>query len=202
LSKERTIAKPGFNRWLIPPCALATHPLHRAGVRAQRVQPAADQAARYVRSRSRATGASPSSGWIFTIAIFVLGASAALFGKWVQAVGPRKSGFVAAVLLGGRLRRRRARHQQPIQLLAGLSRLRASSAAAAWASATSRRVDVDRVVSRLGAACRPAWRSWGSAAVALIASPLSDFLMKHFASRRRLASSRPGGAGRRLPGCS
>ena len=25
LSKERTIAKPGFNRWLIPPCALATH---------------------------------------------------------------------------------------------------------------------------------------------------------------------------------
>jgi len=25
LSKERTIAKPGFNQWLIPPCALATH---------------------------------------------------------------------------------------------------------------------------------------------------------------------------------
>ena len=25
LSKERTIAAPGFNRWLIPPCALATH---------------------------------------------------------------------------------------------------------------------------------------------------------------------------------
>jgi len=25
LSKDRTIAKPGFNRWLIPPCALATH---------------------------------------------------------------------------------------------------------------------------------------------------------------------------------
>ena len=39
-------------------------------------------------------------GWIFTIAIFVLGASAALFGKWVQAVGPRKSGLVAALCWG------------------------------------------------------------------------------------------------------
>ena len=25
LSKERTIAGSGFSRWLIPPCALATH---------------------------------------------------------------------------------------------------------------------------------------------------------------------------------
>jgi MFS family permease len=39
-------------------------------------------------------------GWIFTIAIVVLGASAALFGKWVQTEGPRKSGFVAAICWG------------------------------------------------------------------------------------------------------
>jgi len=25
LSRERIVAGPGFNRWLIPPCALATH---------------------------------------------------------------------------------------------------------------------------------------------------------------------------------
>jgi MFS family permease len=40
-------------------------------------------------------------GWIFTIAIVVLGASAAVFGKWVQAEGPRKSGAVAALCWGG-----------------------------------------------------------------------------------------------------
>ncbi len=99
LSKERTIAGPGFSRWLIPPCALATHlcigqayalsvfnlPLtHQLGV------------TKAVAGDWRLT----RIGWIFTIAIFVLGASAALFGKWVQADGPRKSGFVAALCWG------------------------------------------------------------------------------------------------------
>lgn len=36
-------------------------------------------------------------GWIFSIALFVLGASAALFGKWVERVGPRTSMFMSAV---------------------------------------------------------------------------------------------------------
>jgi MFS family permease len=99
LSKERITARSGYNRWLIPPCALATHlcigqayaisvfnlPLtHELGI----------------------TRSTPEDwkltqlGWIFTIAIFFLGASAAVFGKWVQAQGPRKSGFVAALCWG------------------------------------------------------------------------------------------------------
>src|SRR3954469_14644690 len=97
LSKQRTIARPDYNRWLIPPCALATHlcigqvyalsvftlPLTRElGV----TQPAAGD------------WKLTQLGWIFTIAIFVLGTSAALFGKWVQSEGPRKSGFFAALL--------------------------------------------------------------------------------------------------------
>jgi MFS family permease len=99
LSKDRTIAGPGFNRWLIPPCALATHlcigqayalsvfnlPLTRElGI------------AKSIAGDWKLT----QLGWIFSIAIFVLGASAALFGKWVQAQGPRKSGFVAALCWG------------------------------------------------------------------------------------------------------
>jgi MFS family permease len=40
-------------------------------------------------------------GWIFTIAIVILGVSAALFGNWVQSVGPRKSGVIAALCWGG-----------------------------------------------------------------------------------------------------
>jgi MFS family permease len=96
LSRERTIASPAFNRWLVPPCALATHlcigqayaisvfnlPLTRQlGI----TQSLADD------------WKLTEIGWIFTIAIFVLGTSAAVFGKWVQSVGPRKSGFVAAL---------------------------------------------------------------------------------------------------------
>ncbi|WP_166334780.1 L-lactate MFS transporter [Sphingobacterium chungjuense] len=38
--------------------------------------------------------------WSFKIAIFMLGFSAALFGKWVEKVGPRKSGTVAGILYG------------------------------------------------------------------------------------------------------
>jgi len=29
LDREHTIAKPGFNRWLVPPAALATLPMSR-----------------------------------------------------------------------------------------------------------------------------------------------------------------------------
>jgi MFS family permease len=99
LSKERTIAAPGFNRWLIPPCALATH-LCIGQAYAISV---------FNLPLTRQLGITKSLaddwkltqlGWIFTIAIFVLGASAALFGKWVQAEGPRKSGFVAALCWG------------------------------------------------------------------------------------------------------
>ena len=39
----------------------------------------------------------PQLGWIFTIAIVFLGTSAALFGRWLERAGPRKSGMVAAL---------------------------------------------------------------------------------------------------------
>jgi MFS family permease len=40
-------------------------------------------------------------GWIFSIAIFVLGASSALFGRWVEEGGPRKAMFTAALCWAG-----------------------------------------------------------------------------------------------------
>jgi len=99
LSKERIIAAPGFNRWLIPPCALATHLcIGQAYAISVFNLPLTKQIG--------ITEAAPEDwkltelGWIFTIAIFFLGASAAVFGKWVQAEGPRKSGFVSALCWG------------------------------------------------------------------------------------------------------
>ncbi len=40
-------------------------------------------------------------GWIFSIAIFMLGVSAAVFGRWVEEGGPRKAMLAAALCFGG-----------------------------------------------------------------------------------------------------
>ncbi len=39
----------------------------------------------------------PELGWIFSVAIFVLGFSAAIFGRWVEEGGPRRAMFTAAL---------------------------------------------------------------------------------------------------------
>ena len=42
----------------------------------------------------------PSLAWIFSLAIFFLGLSATIFGRWVERVGPRKTMFTAALCFG------------------------------------------------------------------------------------------------------
>ncbi|HYQ03124.1 MAG TPA: OFA family MFS transporter [Polyangiaceae bacterium] len=179
LSKERIVAGGEYNRWLIPPAALATH-LCIGQVYALSV---------FNLPLTKEIGISHSVssdwkltqlGWVFTIAIFVLGASAALFGKWVQAEGPRKSGFLAAVCwstgflvgaLGIRL------HQLWLVYLGygviggcglGIGYITPVSTLIAW------------FPDRRGMATGMAIMGFGGGA--LIASPLSDVLMKHFAS--------------------
>ncbi len=80
LARDRIVAGPGFNRWLIPPAALAVH-LCIGQVYATSVY------------KSALTAHFDSSltaiGFIFSIAIVMLGLSAALFGTWVDRNGPR-----------------------------------------------------------------------------------------------------------------
>ena len=100
LLKENIVAKPGFNRWLVPPASIGIHlcigsvyawslfnlPLaNHLGV----VAPAADD------------WALKSVGYTFSVAIVCLGLAAAFAGKWLEKVGPRMVGVVAAVLWGG-----------------------------------------------------------------------------------------------------
>lgn len=100
LSKERIVAGPDFNRWRVPPASIAIHlcigsvyawsifnlPLTRIfGV----VTPAADD---WTLGHVQ---------WIFSIAIVVLGLAAAMAGRWLEAVGPRMVGVVAACCWGG-----------------------------------------------------------------------------------------------------
>ncbi len=100
LSKERIIAKPGFNRWLVPPASIAIH-LCIGSVYAWSI---------YNPALIRALGVvTPAADdwtlggvvWIFTVAIVSLGLSAAFAGKWLEEVGPRKVGVVAAFCWGG-----------------------------------------------------------------------------------------------------
>ena len=86
LDRERTIAPAGYSRWLIPPAALAVH-LSIGQVYAFSVfkEPLVEHFD---------TKLTPISV-IFSIAIVMLGLSAAVGGTWVERSGPRKAMFVA-----------------------------------------------------------------------------------------------------------
>jgi MFS family permease len=100
LDREHTIAPPGFNRYMVPPAALAVHlSIGQAYAFSTFNLPL-----------TKLIGLSHSApddwdlkqvGWIFSIAIVFLGSSAAVFGRWVERVGPRKSMFTAALCFGG-----------------------------------------------------------------------------------------------------
>jgi MFS family permease len=100
LDRSRTIAGPGYNRWLIPPAALAIH-LAIGQAYAFSV---------FKKPLMKIVGVSESLKgidweetdlfWIFSLAIIFLGLSAAVFGTWLERAGPRKAMFTAAVCFG------------------------------------------------------------------------------------------------------
>jgi MFS family permease len=96
LDRERSIAHPGYSRWLVPPAALAIH-LCIGQVYSFSV---------FKIPLTQLLGVSKSLpddwkqtqvAWIFSLAIVMLGVSAAAFGKWLEEAGPRKAMFAAAV---------------------------------------------------------------------------------------------------------
>jgi MFS family permease len=88
LARERIVARPGFNRWLIPPAALAVH-LCIGQAYATSVYKTA--------LVSHFDTGLTQIGIIFSIAIVMLGLSAAVFGTWVDRNGPRAAMFTSAV---------------------------------------------------------------------------------------------------------
>jgi MFS family permease len=110
LDKERTIAQAGFNRWLVPPSALAIHlcigmaygfsvfwlPLsHALGITTSKF---CDNVA--------LPGAlfTTTCDWrvaevnvLYALFFVFLGSAAALWGGWLERVGPRRAGVYAAV---------------------------------------------------------------------------------------------------------
>lgn len=100
LHKRHIVAKPGFNRWLIAPTSVAIH-LCIGSVYAWSIfNPALTKQFGVVASAADDWSFS-SVVWIFSTAIVFLGLAAAVGGKWLENVGPRATGFLAACLWGG-----------------------------------------------------------------------------------------------------
>jgi MFS family permease len=116
LSRERIIARPGFNRWLVPPAALCIHlcigmaygfsvfwlPLSRAiGISKSIACP--DLTLLQELFTTTCDWRISSLGWMFILFFVVLGSSAAVWGGWLERAGPRKAGVVAALCWCGGL---------------------------------------------------------------------------------------------------
>ena len=110
LDRTRIVAAPGYNRWLAPPAALAIHlcigmayglsvfwlPLSKSlGVSRSIACPVGSGLLQAL-TTTRCDWKVSDVTWIFTLGIVVLGASAALWGGWLERAGPRKAGVVAA----------------------------------------------------------------------------------------------------------
>lgn len=109
LDRERIIAQPGFNRWLVPPAALAIHlcigmaygfsvfwlPLTQSIGISQRVV-CEDMTLISALFTTSCDWRVSDLGWIYTLFFVLLGSAAAIWGGWLERAGPRKAGVVAA----------------------------------------------------------------------------------------------------------
>jgi MFS family permease len=101
-SKDRIVAPSGFNRWKVPPASIAIH-LCIGSVYAWSIFNPALVKVRGVVTSAADDWTLKQVVWIFTVAIVSLGLTAAFAGKWLERVGPRTVGMVAAVCWGGGL---------------------------------------------------------------------------------------------------
>jgi len=177
LDRESTIAPPGYNRFLVPPAALAVHlSIGQAYAFSTFNLPL-----------TKLIGLSHSTpddwkltevGWTFSIAIAFLGLSAAAFGHWVDKVGPRKSMLTAALCFGGgfMVSAFGIRFHQLWLLYLGYGVLGGCGLGIGYISPVS--TLIKWFPDRPGMATGMAIMGFGGGA--LIAAPLSIMLMEHF----------------------
>lgn len=117
LSRERTIAGPGFSRWMVPPAALAIHlcigmaygfsvfwlPLSKAIGITESVACPADISFIGRLLSTTCDWKLNILGWTYTLFFVFLGSAAAIWGGWLERAGPRKAGVVATICWCGGL---------------------------------------------------------------------------------------------------
>ena len=194
LSKERIVAGPGFNRWLVPPAALCIHlcigmaygfsvfwlPLSRAINAKAAIACPADMSFFARMFAASCDWKISELGWMYTLYFVFLGAAAAVWGGWLERAGPRKAGFVAACCWCGGLVFSAAGvflHQIWMMWLGtgiiggvglGLGYISPVSTLIKW------------FPDRRGMATGMAIMGFGGGA--MIGAPLADILMKHYAT--------------------
>lgn len=177
LDKERIIAGPGFNRWLVPPAALAIHlcigmaygfsvfwlPLSKALATAGTGAACPREMSFF--AELFATGCDwrvATLGWMYTLFFVFLGCSAAVWGGWLERAGPRKAGVVSALCwCGGMLLSALGIHLHQFWLMILGSGVIGGIGLGLGTSRPSPRSSNG---SPTGAAWPPAWPSWASAA--------------------------------------
>ena len=194
LDKERIIAGPGFNRWLVPPAALAIHlcigmaygfsvfwlPLSKALGIKDAIKCGPDVGFWGQLFTTSCDWQISTLGWMYTLFFVLLGSSAATWGGWLERAGPRKAGVVSAVCwCGGMLISAIGikTHQFWLMILGsgviggiglGLGYISPVSTLIKW------------FPDRRGMATGMAIRGFGGGA--MIGSPLAADLMKYFAT--------------------
>jgi MFS family permease len=194
LDKERTVASSGFNRWLVPPAALAIHlcigmaygfsvfwlPLSRAVGIEKAIPCPQDMDFFDLIFATSCDWKISTLGWMYTLFFVFLGSAAALWGGWLERAGPRKAGVVAALCwCGGLVISAEGVYLHQIWMLwlgsgviggigLGLGYISPVSTLIKW------------FPDRRGMATGMAIMGFGGGA--MIGAPLADILMKHFAS--------------------
>jgi MFS family permease len=111
LSKERIVAHSQFNRWLVPPAALAIHlcigmaygfsvfwlPLSKAIGIKEAVKCGPEVGFFQELFVTDCDWKIATLGWMYTLFFVFLGCAAAIWGGWLEREGPRKAGVVSAV---------------------------------------------------------------------------------------------------------
>ena len=194
LDKERIIAGPGFNRWLVPPAALAIHlcigmaygfsvfwlPLSKALGIKDAIKCGPDVGFFQELFITSCDWKISTLGWMYTLFFVLLGSSAATWGGWLERAGPRKAGVVSACCwCGGMLISALGIYTHQFWLMmVGSGVIGGIGLGLGYISPVS--TLIKWFPDRRGMATGMAIMGFGGGA--MIGSPLAADLMKHFAS--------------------
>jgi MFS family permease len=194
LARERTIAGSAFNRWLVPPAALAIHlcigmaygfsvfwlPLSNAiGITKPVACPAGAGLLDALVTKTCDWKVALLQAWIYGLFFVFLGSSAAIWGGWLERVGPRKAGVVAALCwCGGILVMAFGVAQHQLWIIWLGAALGGIGLGIGYISPVS--TLIKWFPDRRGMATGLAIMGFGGGA--MIGAPLADRLMQHFAT--------------------
>src|SRR3954447_14510361 len=180
LDRAHTVAGPGYSRWLVPPAALAIHLSIGQAYAFSVFKIPLSQAIGITHAEKGQDWTFEQLGWIFSIAIAFLGIAAAVFGKWLEEAGPRKAMFASACCFGAGflVSALGVKTHQLWLIYLGHGALGGIGVGLGYISPVS--TLIKWFIDRPGMATGMAIMGFGGGA--MIAAPLSNWLMGHFRS--------------------